>query len=204
MKNSKTYTAFAGHGKIASGDLHTTLLATKAHIDRGGSEPVLVFDDETGKQIDFNFQGTPEEVLAHLASHPLFAGEADTAAATRTGPGRPKLGVVCREVSLLPRHWEWLDEQPGSVSVTLRGLVEEARKSGRGQTPGALVRAAAGKFMWNIAGNLAGFEEASRFLCAGDTERFNAIISAWPEDIRLHLQHLVEKAADLDSRAPCK
>ncbi|MFY0534142.1 DUF2239 family protein [Nannocystis pusilla] len=42
-------------------------------------------------------------------ARPRLAAEEPPA---RTGPGRPKLGVVSREVSLLPRHWEWLERQP--------------------------------------------------------------------------------------------
>jgi hypothetical protein len=199
MKNMTTYTSFAGHRRIASGELKSVLLATKAHIDQSGIEAVLVFDDATGRQIDFNFRGTPEDVVANLATHPLFAEKESTLSPTeptpRTGPGRPKLGVVCREVSLLPRHWQWLDAQPGGVSVTLRKLVEEAKKREDGGAQAAKrAQEAAARFMWSMAGDFAGFEEASRSLFAGDYARLRELMAGWPPDIRDHLEHLVSRA----------
>jgi len=98
---TKTYTAFAGDTCIASGKVTTMLLGVKACLDTGERRPILIFEDPTGIQIDFNFRGTPEEVLANLAAHPHFA-PADQVPSKKTGPGRPKLGVVGREVSLLP------------------------------------------------------------------------------------------------------
>src|SRR5262249_47731929 len=123
MDDERTYTSFAGDRLIASADLRTTLLRTKQHLDGDGSASVLIFEDQTGRQVNFDFRGTPQEVL-----------ERSDAVKTRTGPGRPRLGVVSREVSLLPRHWEWLEQQPSGISAALRRLVDEARKRARARS----------------------------------------------------------------------
>jgi uncharacterized protein len=182
MENIQSFTAFAGDRLIASGELKTTLLATKRRLDKEASAPILIFDDSTGKQVDFDFRGTPEEVLARLSSHPLFAP---------AGPGRPKLGVTCREISLLPRHWEWLEKQPQGISAALRRLVEEAKQKEPDKERARVARDAAGKFMWSMAGNLPDFEEASRALYAMDLDRFDKLIRRWPKDIRAHLRKLM-------------
>jgi len=193
METNHTYTAFAGDRLVVSGDLKTMILRTKEYIDNGENRPILIFEDQTGKQVDFDFRGTPDEVLARLASHPLFA-PSEPQAGERSGPGRPKLGVICREVSLLPRHWEWLGQQPGGASAALRRLVDERRKRGNGENSARIARDAAGKFMWTMAGNLPGFEEAARALYAGDHGRLEELIRDWPEDIRKHLERLVAES----------
>jgi hypothetical protein len=151
-------------------------------LDKRTSAAILIFDDSTGKQVDFDFRGTPEEVLARLSSHPLFVP---------AGPGRPKLGVTCREISLLPRHWEWLEKQPQGISAALRRLVEEAKQKEPDKERAKIARDAAGKFMWSMAGNLPDFEEASRALYAMDWGRFVKLIRRWPKDIRVHLRKLL-------------
>jgi hypothetical protein len=190
METPRTYTAFAGMKLIATGDLRSMILGTKKYLDGGGKDPVLIFEDQTGRQIDFDFRGTEGEVLARLASHPHFAGDAP-ADGPRSGPGRPKLGVVSREVSLLPRHWEWLAAQQGGASAALRRLVDEKRKLGGGENEARAAREAAGKFMWAMAGNLSGFEEASRALYAGDRARMEELIRDWPRDINEHILRLL-------------
>jgi len=102
----------------------------------------------------------------------------------------PRLGVVSREVSLLPRHWDWLEQQPNGISAALRRLLDEARKRAPGEERARLAREAAGRFMTAMAGNLPGYEEAARALFAKDHERFTQRIAAWPEDVRLHLERL--------------
>lgn len=184
--DDRTYTAFTGDRLLISGPLPTMLLRTKEHLDRASSERVLIFDDLTGQQVEFDFQGTAEEVLARHAPPP------------RTGPGRPKLGVVSREISLLPRHWEWLERQPNGASAALRRLVEEASKKSPGKERARLARDAIYKVMSAMAGNLPGFEEASRALFASDRARFEELIRDWPADIRDHLARQVEQCARLE------
>jgi hypothetical protein len=198
METERTYTAFAGERLIAGGDLKTVLLGTKEYLDCGGADPVLIFEDQTGRQIDFDFRGTPEEVLARIPSHPFFA-PAQCQEDTKRGPGRPKLGVVSREISLLPRHWEWLGRQRGGASAALRRLIDEKRKGGESKERARPAWEAAGKFMWAIAGNLPDFEEASRALYAKDRNRLTVLIRDWPEDIRNHIERLTAEAARLES-----
>jgi hypothetical protein len=142
---------------------------------------IRVFNDATGERIDLDLR--PE---AEPTPSPTPAEEA---AAVRP-VGRPKLGVVAREVTLLPRHWEWLSSQPGGASVTLRRLVDESRKANEGRVGLRASRENAYRFMSEMAGDFAGFEEASRALFAGDKARFEGLVAPWPEDVRLQLAKL--------------
>ena len=156
----------------------TVLLAL--HARPPGGEPILVFDDRTGKQVDFDLRGSPEEVLAR--------------ALPPAGPGRPRLGVVAREVTLLPRHWEWLAEQPGGASVTLRKLVEQARKTSAPADRARAAQDAAYRFASAMAGNEPGYEEAMRALYAGDAAAFDERTAVWPRDVRDHVRVLAADA----------
>jgi len=200
MTTENTYTAFAGDEQIAAGDVHALLAGAKAHLDAGG-DALLIFEDQTGIQVDFDFRGTLDDVLARLARHPHFAPAPTPPVPERTGPGRPSLGVVSREVTLLPRHWEWLEAQKGGISATLRRLVDEARKQGAGGERAAKAWDAAGKFMWTMAGNRPGFEEASRALYAKDLQRLEGLAKDWPDDVRTHLLRLAAVAAGLEAQA---
>lgn len=200
MEAEATYTAFAGQRLLASGPIKATLLKVKGFVDGGGQERVLIFEDRSGIQTEFDLRGSADEVLARVGADPAFLpAEAPSSGAAR--PGRPKLGVVSREISLLPRHWEWLDRQPNGASAALRRLIEAAKKSGQGQERARVAREAAAKFMWVMAGNLPDFEEASRALYAKDDARLSGLIAAWPGDIRSHTQRLVEEAARLEALA---
>lgn len=201
MKDDElTYSAFAGQRLLASGPLQTTLLRAKSFVDEGGLETLLIFNDRTGNQAEFDLRGTPEEVLARAATDPAFVpAQAPSQAPPR--PGRPKLGVVSREISLFPRHWEWLDRQPNGSSAALRRLIEGAMKSGQAGERARAAREAVAKFMWVMTGNLPGFEEASRALYASEHERLLSLIAAWPTDIRTHLARLIETASQLDRLA---
>ncbi len=179
-------TAFAGLRRIASGFLSDVVVAAKAVVDRGGTEAIAIFDNTTSRPIEVDFRGTIEDVRRRLA-----AGAEDT---QPRGPGRPKLGVVAREVTLLPRHWDWLAAQPGGASVALRRLVDAARRGSEGETAVRTAREAANRFMTAMAGDLPGFEEATRALFAGDRVRFEGKIEAWPPDIRDHSRRLAAPA----------
>jgi len=182
MEEERAYTAFVGDEMIASGPLESVLPKVKKRFDEGEVSTIL-FEDQTGQQVDFELRGSVDEVLARALPAPA-----------RTGPGRPKLGVVSREVSLLPRHWAWLEQQRNGASAALRRLVDEARKQDPGRQRARLAMDAANRFMSAIAGNLPGYEEACRALYAGDRERFEDRIRNWPHDIRRHIQRLAEAA----------
>ena len=177
MTIHRSFTAFLGLQKIASGDLATVALAVRERWD-GGQMP-LVFDDGTARQVELDLRGTAEEVLGRLPVDSVAE-----AAPVRSGPGRPKLGVVAREVTLLPRHWEWLSSQPGGASVVLRKLVEAARRESAGVDEVREAREAAYRFMHALAGDLPGYEEATRALFSGDRERYAESMVAWPADVR--------------------
>lgn len=185
------FTAFVGYRLAALGPVESVLREVKERLKVLGDEPVLVFEDATGKQVDFDWEGTPEEVVGKLSVHPLFR-DREPLMAHRNGPGRPRLGVVGREISLLPRHWEWLEGQPQGASAAIRRLVDEARKREPGRERARRARAAAGTFLWAMAGNLPGFEEASRALYADDRARFDALTAAWPGDVREYATRLLE------------
>jgi hypothetical protein len=178
-----TYTAFAGETLVASGPLEAMLPEVKARFDRDASALFLIFEDQSGRQVDFDLRGAVNEVVARALPAP-----------SRTGPGRPKLGVVSREVSLLPRHWDWLEQQPNGASAALRRLVDEARKRDPGKERARLATAAAGRILSAMAGNLPGYEEASRALYAANRAHFEDLILDWPDDIRAYIQRRVEDA----------
>jgi len=167
----------------------------KQRVDEGTRAPVLVVDALTSETVELDLRGTPADVRRRLADR--RAAECAQAlpddGAVR-GPGRPRLGVVAREVTLLPRHWEWLREQPGGASVALRKLVEEARRASAGRDRLRRARDAAYRFMHVLAGNEPGFEEAVRALYAGDPERFRAMTARWPADVRAHARALAGSA----------
>lgn len=179
-----TFTAFDGERRIAHGILADVALAVKRAEERGASGTVLVFDDATGRVTDVWTEGTDEAVSRRYAERPAAEESAEGDAARRRG--RPRLGVVAREVTLLPRHWEWLAAQPGGASVALRKLVEEARRANAGQDETRRRREAAYRFATALAGDLPGYEEAMRALFAGDRERFEEQSAAWPADVREH------------------
>jgi hypothetical protein len=185
------FTAFIGPQRLAAGPLAEVAIAVMQASCRPAAPPIIIFSDATGQPIDLDLRGTERDVVARLpqpAPDPEAAAE-ETAAEPR-GRGRPKLGVVAREVTLLPRHWEWLGAQPGGASVALRKLVEEARRANGDADRARAARDAAYRFMSVMAGNLAGFEEASRALFADDRRRFVGLVADWPDDIRDHVVKL--------------
>ncbi len=175
------FTAFSGYTHVATGTLPQVLPRVRELLQREKAAQVLIFNDDSGKQVDFDLRGTLEEVLARVAPP-----------APKKGPGRPSLGVVCREVSLLPRHWEWLESQPARASGTLRRLVDAAGRNESAESRCRRRLEAAGRLMWSLAGNLEGFEEASRALYARRWPDFSARIASWPEDLRRHLEWMLE------------
>lgn len=193
--HSNSYTSFDGHRHIATGSLQANALAVKRALEAGAVGPVLIFDDATGRSVDVDTRGSDEAVVARLAAAALAEAERSSRrdASEPTGPrgrGRPKLGVVPREVTLLPRHWEWLAGQPGGASVALRKLVEEARRANGEKDRVRRARERAYHFMQAIAGDLPGFEDATRALFANELLRIRDLIAAWPRDVRDHAMRL--------------
>ncbi|MDO8846827.1 MAG: DUF2239 family protein [Coriobacteriia bacterium] len=190
---TRTCIAFAGSRCLERGRLAEVALAAKAELDARPDASVFIFDDETSEPVEIDFRGDARDVMERLAAA-MAPAEAVPAAREHRSPGRPKLGVVAREVTLLPRHWEWLAAQPGGASVTLRKLVEEARRSGVGDGTRRTAQEAAFRFMNAVAGNEPGFEEAVRALYAGDAAAFASRTDAWAPDVRDHAHRLAERA----------
>jgi uncharacterized protein len=198
------YIAFDGDRRIASGDLREVARAAKEILDRRKDAAILVFDGVTSGPVDIDFRGTVADVQARLpdaAGVPAIAE--DAAPSAPRGPGRPKLGVVAREVTLLPRHWDWLAQQSGGASVALRRLVEGARRTGEDSHRIRRAQEAAYRFMSAMGGNKPHYEDAIRALYANDPARFEKLIAAWPADVRDHARTLAERAfqRDLQARA---
>ncbi len=166
--------AFEGARRIATGDLAEVAAKVKEVVDRGDHGPLLIFDDVTSELVEIDFRKPLQP-----APRP---------------PGRPKLGVVAREVTLLPRHWDWLNSQPGGASVALRKLVEQARRTNAAADRKRQARESAYRFMSAIAGNAPGFEEAIRALFTGKPERFEQMTEAWAPDVRDHARNLAAGA----------
>jgi uncharacterized protein len=188
------YVAFDGDYCIASGDLRAVARAAKEALDRRKDASILVFDGRSGP-IEIDFRGSLDDVLARLPQLPDAADAAEDAAIPAPrGPGRPKLGVVAREITLLPRHWEWLARQPGGASVAIRKLVDQARRATEDNDRMRAGAEAAYRFMSAMAGNRPHYEEAIRALFASDAVRFERLIAQWPVDIRDHALRLAERA----------
>lgn len=185
------YTAFKEHRHLASGSLASVALAVKRACEHGSIELVHIFDNTTGRTTDIDLRGTDEEIVARFAQAAKDAprmcesgGEIEPK--EERGRGRPKLGVIAREVTLLPRHWDWLAAQPGGASVTLRKLVEDAHRTNGQRHSRRIAQERGYHFMSAIAGDFAGFEESTRALFADDLKRFNDLTASWPSDIRDH------------------
>jgi len=171
------WTLFDGERRLAAGPPAEVAVAAHAVAGRDHDGPLLVFDDATGKAVDLDLRGSGKEVAARY-----------TPSAPPRSRGRPKLGVVAREVTLLPRHWDWLNAQPGGASVALRKLVEQARRAGADDRK--THQEAAYRFMASMAGDLPGYEEALRALFADDRHAFDARVKSWPTDVARHATKL--------------
>jgi hypothetical protein len=179
-------TAFAGDRRLAAGLLADVALAAQAALAGDPATPILVFDDASGRVIDLDLSGDAAAIAARYAAP-------TTAPDEPRGKGRPKLGVTAREVTLLPRHWEWLAAQPGGASATLRRLVEAARRADGDATDRRAAQEKAYRVMTALAGDRPDYEEATRALFAGDAERLAALMRSWPDDIRAYITVLASR-----------
>lgn len=175
--------AFAGYRLIGQGAPAAVLPAVMAAAEAGAD--VLVFDRATGRTVEFDLRGGLETAMARL---PVAQVEAEV----RKGPGRPKLGVTAREVTLLPRHWDWLGAQPGGASAALRKIVETAMREAEGPDRVRRSREATYRLMTALAGDLPHYEEATRMLFAGDWTAFDAAVEGWPQGVRDTVQTMAE------------
>jgi hypothetical protein len=186
-------TAFVGQQIVASGPLEEVALAVKERLRQDPAVTPVVFDDTTARAIDLDLRGSDAAVVRRLDDHPVYGAKPKARA-----PGRPKLGVVAREVTLLPRHWEWLNGQPGGASVALRRLVDEARHANPVGDRMRRAREVTYRFMTTLAGNELGYEEATRALFAGNAARYHALIEGWPADVRSYATALALEAFEAE------
>jgi len=193
-----SFTVFAGPRRLATASMAEVAVAAKRALENGIQDPLLVFDDTTGRVVDVDLRGTDDDVRLRAEAQErarAAPGAPDPApSSAQRARGRPKLGVVAREVTLLPRHWAWLAAQRGGASATLRRLVDEARKSGDRRDQVRSAQDAAYRFMLAMGGDLPGYEEATRALFAGNAERFDAELRPWPADLREHARQLAADA----------
>lgn len=184
------YTAFDGFNLISTGAIEDVALGVRKHLKSNKDSAILIFSDSSGKQMDLDLSGSEKDVLERLK---IFKNL--ELGVVSTGPGRPKLGVVAREISLLPSHWEWLSNQPGGSSSTIRSLIEEKMKNAiSGKLKVKIAQETVYKFLHAIAGNLPNFEEAIRYLYRKDEKKFKDLISEWPNDL---VKHTLALASDV-------
>ncbi len=171
-EKSRSFSVFLGVRLLTHGSLREILPVLKSRFNADPGEVILVFERESGRQVDFDLRGSLEDVLEREAPEPARR------------PGRPRLGVICREVSLLPKHWSWLEAQPSGISGVLRRLVDEAAKHEPDRQRARQAQTALSRFLTAMAGNLPHYEGASRALFANDLTKFEALVKKWPKDIR--------------------
>lgn len=199
-QRSQSCTAFAGESLFASGPLPDVVVAIMTRADADDAVAPVVYDDATGMVIELDLRGTTAEAIARLTkdSTPAVPPPRSHTEGKARGRGRPRLGVVPREVTLLPRHWDWLAAQPGNASQTLRRLVDEARRADRGQAERA-ARERSYRFLAAQAGNRPGYEEAIRALFSGDDEGFTRCMADWPASVRDYALRLANPGSCGDS-----
>jgi uncharacterized protein len=190
------YTAFDRFKIISQGNLEEVALDVRRHLKTNREARILIFSDFSGRQMDLDLSGSEKDTLERLK---IF--KTPDLNPSQSGPGRPKLGVVPREISLLPSHWEWLSTQPGGSSATIRRLVEEMMKiNASGKDKSKHAQETVYTFLNAIAGDLPNFEEALRFLYRRDKKRFKDLISSWPEDLVRHTLTLASEAFAMESK----
>lgn len=188
METLNTYTAFEDNKIIAKGALQEVVLKVKKRFDKSPESLMSIYSDATGKAMDFiNMQGSESDVLKRIVVYTM-----DSSPLLSSGPGRPKLGVTSREVSLLPRHWEWLANQSSGASATLRKLVDDAMKKSVGTNHIKSAQERTYRFMSVQAGNFEGYEEALRALYRKEKDTFVSFIKEWPTDVQKHTLELAK------------
>lgn len=203
-RNSAAIAFLNARQLLAQATLSDVALRVKQAYEGDPHAQILVFDAVTSHVIDLDLRGTEADIIARLPLDTTMetnAAKAETIHPEHTSRsrGRPKLGVVPREITLLPRHWDWLNQQPGGASVALRKLVEEAKRNSEAKQQACLAMESAYRFMAGIAGDQLHYEEASRALFAGDREGFLSQLASWPQDVKTHLVQLADHAFSLSA-----
>ena len=195
--NLANWIAFAQSECIASGTPQEVAAELKKFTDANPETAVSLFDANSSHPVEIDLRGDLPTIFARLPVMPASVTPSDIAQQTPSvrPPGRPRLGVTAREVTLLPRHWEWLGQQSGGASVALRKLVEQAIRTHHEAGRIRAMQESAYRFMMAVAGNESGYEEATRALFSGDVKRLAELVSDWPLDVQAHLFRLVSEMA---------
>jgi len=194
-----SHLAFAGDEIISRGPLAEVALVVKRVTEAGEDRPILVLDAVNSRTVDLDLRGTGAEVVARLAgeSVPTPVGSQGDTDARTAGPGRPRLGVISREVSLLPRHWDWLKTQRGGASAALRRLVDDARRRSGPQGRLTAAQESVDRYLRVMAGDRPNYEEALRAFYAGRDTDLRRLVAQWPTDVRDHLDELLSRCREL-------
>ncbi len=175
------YSLFAAHARLAQGPL--AIVALAASEAQAARQCVLVFNDADGSVVDLDLRGDTVDIAAryHIA-------------APAKPRGRPKLGVVAKEITLLPDQWDWLSQQSGGASATLRKLVLAAQRGNAATDTKRMASERCYRFLYAIAGDLPDFEAACRALFATNAQAFEGFLAGWPVDIASYARQLAKGA----------
>jgi hypothetical protein len=200
--NGGSHRVFAGDQCLARGSILDVALAARRAVHAGESRTIVVLDAVTSHVVDLDLRGTDDEIAARLAhaAAPVEPANGSPGEAPAPGPGRPRLGVVSREVSLLPRHWDWLKTQRGGASAALRRLVDEARRSSGPHDRRAAAQESVDRFLSVTSGDRPHYEDALRAFYAGRDDELRQLVAGWPADIRDHLHTLVKNCRECEPR----
>lgn len=187
------WVAFEHHQKTAAGQPAAVIAAVQQRLASHPDAMPVVLDAVSSERIELDWRAPLEQLLTQVPAPAPETSDSEAADETPRGPGRPKLGVTAREVTLLPRHWEWLARQPGGASVALRKLVQSAMREGSAADAKRRATDAAYRFMSIVGGDLPHYEEISRALFAGELARLRALVGAWPADVSEHLLALTAR-----------
>ena len=191
--NGPAWVAFEHHRRTAAGQPAAVITAVQQRLGMDPNAMPVVLDATTSERIELDWRAPLERLLTLLPTPASETADSEAADEAPRGPGRPKLGVTAREVTLLPRHWEWLARQPGGASVALRKLVQSAMREGSAADAKRRATDAAYRFMSIIGGDLPHYEEVSRALFAGELARLRALVGGWPADVSEHLLALTAR-----------
>lgn len=184
--DGKEYVVFQGTRLIARGNMLETALAVYNAYKDKTSAPVVALDSVTSELAEPDLRGGEDGIRAR------YGVEADLHE-TKTR-GRPKLGVTAREVTLLPRHWEWLESNHSGASAKLRELVETAMRASAGKDRQSHAVESLERFTNALAGDLPNAEEVSRAFYKGRMKDVIKLTADWPSDLLEHYIKLVERA----------
>ena len=179
-----TFSAYGPTSCIGQGELTDVALAAHRFLRTHPDQSALILQDSTCQIIDLDLSGD-EALLERKANHYPIRSQA---------PVPDSKDPITGEITLLPRHWQWLAEQGGNASATLRRLIDEARRDPKQKADNECRRRQqlTYRFCQALCGDFQGYEDALRALYAADKDSFKTHISTWPADFALRAEALAE------------